>query len=194
MGLTTDKCSLRPITLLPAEQIPTNKDLLKNAFNGWFCYDSVNRFLYISRRKLSERNPGQLYVVIAHCTAHIKTGDLSNDFSPNFRIEFYKILSEISEYIFFARTNPKVRYPDEYSVSSEMLQYTTSEIKSIFTYEEPPNILSISDELGSVNYDLAMARRNGKEASQLEQKQAKLQTELKKLRIVNEVTNVPQIE
>ena len=122
LGLITDKCSVRPITLLPAEKIPTNKDLLKNAFNGWFCYDSGNRFLYISRRKLSERNPGQLYVVMAHCTAHIKTGDLSNDLSPNFRIEFYKILSEISEYIFFVRTNPKVKYPNEYSASNESLQ------------------------------------------------------------------------
>jgi len=53
--------------------------LEKNGFKGWFSYDSTNRFLFITKEKLQEQNPGHLYVLMAHCMAHIRTGDLKKN-------------------------------------------------------------------------------------------------------------------
>ena len=117
LNLITNQCSLRPITLLVAETVPQRADGNKNAFLGWFSYDSINRFLYIRRQKLNEKNPGHLYVMIAHCAAHIKIGDLSNDFNPQFRVEFYNILAQISEYIFTARITPSITSPEEFKTN-----------------------------------------------------------------------------
>lgn len=122
LGLITAKCDLRPVTLLVANAIPPMPDNAKNAFHGLFSYDATNRFLYILRPKLAEKNPGNLYVMIAHCAAHIKIGDLSNDYNPYFRAEFYNVLAKISEYIFTARTDPSITLPEDYQANSTKIQ------------------------------------------------------------------------
>lgn len=122
LGLITDKCELRPVTLLVATTVPYVPEITKNAFMGMFSYDATNRFLYIWRPKLAEKNPGNLYVMIAHCAAHIKVGDLSNDYNPYFRAQFYNILAKISEYIFTARINPSISLPAEYNETSNKIQ------------------------------------------------------------------------
>ena len=187
LGIIVDQCAIRPITLLVAESFPTNPDLHNNFFNGQFSYDSNNRFLYVKKNRLADKNPGHLYVMMVHCTAHIKTGDLSNDSNPEFRTEFYKILAKISGYIFKAHSDPSIKYPIEFAPASNKLEFSLSEIRSIFNANIEIDRKKISEKLEEINYDLAMKRRQGIEDENLIKDQKKLQSQLNQLNIaINE--------
>ncbi|CBY12491.1 unnamed protein product [Oikopleura dioica] len=159
LSLIVNVAGYRPVTLLAASKIPSNPDLEKNGFKGWFSYDSTNRFLFITKEKLQEQNPGHLYVLMAHCMAHIRTGDLTNDLNPQFRNEFYQLLAKISTHIFTIQTSPERQLPVEFSSKSrENVEYTPAEIKVIFDRKEKLDLEALSAELGEINEELAVLR------------------------------------
>jgi hypothetical protein len=182
LSLIVNVAGYRPVTLLAASKIPSNPELEKNGFKGWFSYDSTNRFLFITKEKLQEQNPGHLYVLMAHCMAHIRTGDLTNDLNPQFRNEFYQLLAKISTHIFKIQTSPEMQLPFEFSSKSkESVEYTPAEIKVIFDRKEKLDLEALSAELGEINEELAAMRRNETPESEtraLEKRQAQLQKQI----------------
>ena len=182
LSLIVNVAGYRPVTLLAASKIPSNPELEKNGFKGWFSYDSTNRFLFITKEKLQEQNPGHLYVLMAHCMAHIRTGDLTNDLNPQFRNEFYQLLAKISTHIFEIQTSPEMQLPFEFSAKSkESVEYTPAEIKVIFDRKEKLDLEALSAELGEINEELAAMRRNETPESEtraLEKRQAQLQKQI----------------
>ncbi|CAG5113760.1 Oidioi.mRNA.OKI2018_I69.chr2.g7850.t1.cds [Oikopleura dioica] len=182
LSLIVNVAGYRPVTLLAASKIPSNPELEKNGFKGWFSYDCTNRFLFITKEKLQEQNPGHLYVLMAHCMAHIRTGDLTNDLNPQFRNEFYQLLAKISTHIFQIQTTPEMKLPLEFSgKSKENVEYTPAEIKAIFKRKEKLDLEALSDELGEINKELADLRRNDaseKQTRALEKRQATLQRQI----------------
>ena len=70
--LVSVHCRHKPITLLLAEKIPSNKHLTHNAYRNSFYYDANNHLLYMRAARLD--NVGQFILVLIHCMAHIKAG------------------------------------------------------------------------------------------------------------------------
>ncbi len=78
------------VTLLLASALPPN-NYEKNMFRRSFFYQHAKKILFIRQERLE--SVGEFLLVIAHCMAHVKTGDLTNDSDPSFMREFYKVSS-----------------------------------------------------------------------------------------------------
>lgn len=76
------------VTLLLASNLPTN-DYSQNAFRNSFFFEHARKILFIRQERM--QSVGDFVVVIMHCLAHIKVGDLINDSNTLFLREFYKV-------------------------------------------------------------------------------------------------------
>merc|ERR1712159_351548 len=80
----------RAITdIVPAAAVP-KPDSDSNAFGNSYSYDATSGALHIRAERLE--NPGEMMLILAHANAHIRSGDMSDDSSPEFQREFYKSL------------------------------------------------------------------------------------------------------
>ncbi|KAI8480901.1 hypothetical protein Bbelb_413740, partial [Branchiostoma belcheri] len=100
-SLLTVHCGHPPVTILLADSIPPNPQLSKNAYRNSFQYDHNNRILYVRRARMDR--VGEFVLVLVHTLAHIKSGDLRDDSSPDFVQEFHRALSAVCNDLFFAR-------------------------------------------------------------------------------------------
>eukprot|EP00058_Branchiostoma_floridae_P012905 XP_002598393.1 hypothetical protein BRAFLDRAFT_128123 [Branchiostoma floridae] len=100
-SLLSVHCGHPPITILLADSIPPNTQLSKNAYRNSFQYDHNNRILYVRRARMDR--VGEFVLVLVHTLAHIKSGDLRDDSSPEFVQEFHRALSAVCNDLFFAR-------------------------------------------------------------------------------------------
>lgn len=76
------------VTLLLASNLPIN-DYEQNAFRNSFFYEHSRKILFIRQERM--QSVGDFVVVLMHCLAHIKVGDLINDNNTLFLREFYKV-------------------------------------------------------------------------------------------------------
>lgn len=88
------------VTVLLASNLPPN-NYTHNCFRNSFFYEQSTNVLYVRRERVE--SVGEFVVVLAHCLAHIKTGDLTNDFSPHFLREFYKVTTLSCAYSYMYR-------------------------------------------------------------------------------------------
>lgn len=95
------RCQHPPVTLLLAEKVPANRKFALNAYRNAFHYDATNSILYVRQEKLS--SIGEFVMVLVHCLAHIKAGDLRDDSSAEFTREFHHALTALCDDLFFAR-------------------------------------------------------------------------------------------
>jgi len=80
----------RAITdIVPAASVPKPTGDM-NAFGNSYSYDPNSGALHIRAERLE--NPGEMMLILAHANAHIRSGDMSDDSSPEFQREFYKSL------------------------------------------------------------------------------------------------------
>lgn len=90
---TLQKNGPRAITnVVPAASLPNN-DAGKNAFGNSYSYDARTGALHIRAERLE--NPGELMLVLAHANAHIRSGNMEDDQSPEFQREFYSSMSNL---------------------------------------------------------------------------------------------------
>lgn len=79
---------LPEVTILVAANLPPN-NYSHNCFRNSFFFEHSRRILFIRRERLE--SVGEFVLVILHCLAHIKAGDLANDHNPLFLREFYQV-------------------------------------------------------------------------------------------------------
>lgn len=79
---------LPQVTVLLASNLPPN-NYSRNCFRNSFFYDHSKNILFIRKERLI--SVGEFVLVILHCLAHIKAGDLTDDNNPLFLREFYKV-------------------------------------------------------------------------------------------------------
>lgn len=96
------------VNLLLASELPPN-DYTKNAFRNSFFYEHARKMLYIRQERMD--SVGDFVVLLVHCLAHIKVGDLTDDGNVLFLRSFYKGLKVCCQEMFFSRT----RTPSGYS-------------------------------------------------------------------------------
>ncbi|XP_013391352.1 uncharacterized protein LOC106159584 [Lingula anatina] len=89
------------VTLLLASNLPPNNYEF-NAFRNSFFYEHARKILFIRAERLE--SVGDFIVVILHCLAHIKVGDLADDTNPLFLRQFYKSMRAVCQDMFFARS------------------------------------------------------------------------------------------
>lgn len=103
--LISRRCQHSPLTLLLAETIPskTQKEQLpRNMYRNSFTFDANNRILYIRAARLEP--VGDFLLVLVHCLAHVKSGDLRDDSNPKFIKEYQRALSVMCDDLFFSKT------------------------------------------------------------------------------------------
>ena len=76
------------VTLLLASSLPQN-DYDRNMYRRSFFYQRAMNILFIRRERLE--SVGEFVMLIMHCLAHIKTGELKDDADPLFLRAFYKV-------------------------------------------------------------------------------------------------------
>ena len=76
------------VNLLLASDLPPN-NYCKNAFRNSFHYEHARKMLYIRQERMD--SVGDFIVLLIHCLAHIKVGDLTDDGNVLFLREFYKV-------------------------------------------------------------------------------------------------------
>lgn len=76
------------VTLLLAASLPQN-NYDKNMFRHSFFYQHAKKILFVRKERLE--SVGEFVMVVAHCLAHIKIEDLTDDSNPLFLREFYKV-------------------------------------------------------------------------------------------------------
>eukprot|EP01006_Ploeotia_vitrea_P062868 TRINITY_DN84547_c0_g1_i1.p1 TRINITY_DN84547_c0_g1~~TRINITY_DN84547_c0_g1_i1.p1 ORF type:complete len:363 (-),score=43.98 TRINITY_DN84547_c0_g1_i1:100-1140(-) len=96
------------INIFLASSLPGNKSANNNAFRNSFHFDTFKKSLYIHQSRLGSTGStiGDFLLVIVHCLAHIKTGDIAtncNDTDPVFLKEFYAINKILCEELFFGQ-------------------------------------------------------------------------------------------
>ena len=76
------------VTLLLASTLPPN-NYDKNMFRRSFFYQHAKKILFVRQERLE--SVGEFLLVLAHCLAHIKVDDLTDDSNAGFMREFYKV-------------------------------------------------------------------------------------------------------
>ncbi|XP_077985306.1 uncharacterized protein LOC144439946 [Glandiceps talaboti] len=94
-------CQHKPVTLLLADKIAANDELLANPYRHSYHYDDSNRILYMRLARLD--HVGEFLLVLVHALAHVKSGDMRDDSQPEFTRQFHKALSVVCHDLFFAR-------------------------------------------------------------------------------------------
>ena len=79
---------LPQVTILLASNLPPN-NYSRNCFRNSFFYEHSKNILFVRKERLV--SVGEFVVVILHCLAHIKAGDLTDDNNPIFLREFYMV-------------------------------------------------------------------------------------------------------
>ena len=79
---------LPQVTVLLASNLPPN-NYSRNCFRNSFFYVHTKNILFVRKERLV--SVGEFVLVILHCLAHIKAGDLTDDNNPLFLREFYKV-------------------------------------------------------------------------------------------------------
>lgn len=79
---------LPEVSLLLASNLPPN-NYSRNCFRNSFYYQHAGRLLFIRRERLE--SVGEFVLVIMHCLAHIRAGDLTDDTNPLFLRAFYHV-------------------------------------------------------------------------------------------------------
>ena len=82
------EASLPGMTILLASNLPPN-NYSRNCFRNSFFYQHLQNILYVRKERM--RTVGEFVLVIIHCLAHIKVGNLVDDSNPFFLREFYKV-------------------------------------------------------------------------------------------------------
>jgi len=88
------------VTLLIAESLPLN-NYSKNAFRNSFFYEDSRKILFVRKERMD--SVGDFVVLLIHCLAHIKSGDMCDDNNVNFMKEFYKGMRICCQDMFFSR-------------------------------------------------------------------------------------------
>ncbi|RUS80922.1 hypothetical protein EGW08_011303, partial [Elysia chlorotica] len=99
------RCQHSPVTLLLADTVPSTtqkEQLSRNMYRNSFTFDANNRILYIRAARLEP--VGDFLLVLVHCLAHIKSGDLRDDSNPKFIKEYQRALSVMCDDLFFSKT------------------------------------------------------------------------------------------
>merc|ERR1712070_562802 len=78
--------------VVPAASLPS-ADSSNNAFGNSYHYDPRSGQLSIRAERLE--NPGEMMLVLAHANAHIRSGNMEDDQSPEFQREFYASLTSL---------------------------------------------------------------------------------------------------
>ena len=76
------------VTILLASNLPPN-NYSKNCFRNSFFYEHLRKILFVRRERME--SVGEFILVVMHCLAHIKAGDLTDDANPLFLREFYQV-------------------------------------------------------------------------------------------------------
>eukprot|EP00002_Diphylleia_rotans_P019840 TRINITY_DN3836_c0_g1_i5.p1 TRINITY_DN3836_c0_g1~~TRINITY_DN3836_c0_g1_i5.p1 ORF type:complete len:3983 (+),score=991.38 TRINITY_DN3836_c0_g1_i5:103-11949(+) len=88
------------VHVLAARNLPPN-NYSKNAFRNSYYYDFQSKSLFIREQRLE--SVGNIMLVMVHAFAHIKVRDMTDDTSPEFLREFYRLVGMLGEKLFFAR-------------------------------------------------------------------------------------------
>ena len=76
------------VNILLASDLPPN-NYVKNAFRHSFHYEHARKMLYIRVERME--CVGDFIIILVHCLAHIKVGDLVDDGNVLFLRMFYKV-------------------------------------------------------------------------------------------------------
>ena len=79
---------LPEVTVLLASNLPPN-NYSRNCFRNSFYYEHSRKILFVRKDRID--SVGEFVLVIMHCLAHIKAGDLTDDTSTPFLREFYQV-------------------------------------------------------------------------------------------------------
>ncbi|XP_016525650.1 uncharacterized protein si:dkey-103g5.4 isoform X2 [Poecilia formosa] len=88
------------VSLQIAVSLPSN-NYVNNAFRNSFFYQEAEETLFVRRQRL--QCVGGFSLMLLHCLSHIKTKDMSADFSPAFQRLFFKTLQDCLQELFQAR-------------------------------------------------------------------------------------------
>ncbi|XP_054884666.1 uncharacterized protein LOC129359222 [Poeciliopsis prolifica] len=88
------------VSLQVAVSLPNN-NYVGNAFRNSFFYQEAEETLFVRRQRL--QCVGGFSLMLLHCLSHIKTKDMSADFSPAFQRIFFKTLQDCLQELFQAR-------------------------------------------------------------------------------------------
>lgn len=86
--------NLPQVTVLLASNLPPN-NYTSNCFRNSFYYKHTKNILFLRKERLE--SVGEFVMVIMHCLAHIKAGDMTNDSDPVFLREFYQVRYQHAE-------------------------------------------------------------------------------------------------
>ncbi|XP_070551209.1 uncharacterized protein [Ptychodera flava] len=89
------------VTLLLASNLPPN-NYDRNMFRNSFFYQHAQNILFVRQERLE--SVGEFIMVVLHCIAHIKVGDLTDDRNPLFLREFFKLMNIVCQDMFFSRS------------------------------------------------------------------------------------------
>ena len=91
--LLMNRNSLPEVTVLLASNLPPN-NYHKNCFKNSFYYEHSRNILFVRKERME--SVGEFVLVIMHCLAHLKVGDITDDTNPLFLREFYQVLCQNS--------------------------------------------------------------------------------------------------
>nr|XP_015193128.1 PREDICTED: uncharacterized protein LOC107075667 [Lepisosteus oculatus] len=100
LGLLRTHTQVPEITLQLAASLPAN-DYTHNAFRHSFFYQEAEKTLFVRRQRL--QGVGGFSLLLLHCLAHIASGELSPDSSPNFLRAFFQTLQVCLGELFLLR-------------------------------------------------------------------------------------------
>ncbi len=78
---------LPEVSVLLASNLPPN-NYTRNCFRNSFHYQHAGKLLFIRKERME--SVGEFVLVVMHCLAHIKAGDLTDDTNPLFLRAFYQ--------------------------------------------------------------------------------------------------------
>ena len=87
-NLLEKRVNTAKVTILLATSLPLN-NYSQNCFRNSFFYEHSKKTLFVRKERLE--TVGEFVLVVLHCLAHIKNGNLTDDSDPLFLREFYSV-------------------------------------------------------------------------------------------------------